>query len=196
MSLQALPYYCGRYLHTLLLWTSRCRGQMSSEVLEALSGNTWGLLPETSHQDDHFVLKARLKLTLINGKSPTGHSVRVHAELAVVHCSLVQTGFQPLHYWSRSRQTKQALQDTTHRGCSADRYWKANLLQLDGLSLTSSLMPVLSSMWMHSWIGTAISLLLWDKCACRGSPYTLWVERLSGGPEGSNRMSESGSSSS
>lgn len=81
--------------------------------------------------------------------------------------------------------------DTTHRGCSTDRYGKANLLQLDGLSLTSSLMPVLSSMWIHSWIGTAISLLLWDRCACRGSPYTLWVERLSGGPEGSNRMSES-----
>lgn len=128
---------------------------------------------------------------MINGKSPTSHSVRVHAELAVVHRSLVQTGFQPLHYWRRSRQTKQALQDTTHRGCSTDRYWKAHLLQLDGLSLTSSLMPVLSSMWIHSWIGTAISLLLWDKCACRGSPYTLWVERLSGGPEGSNRMSES-----
>lgn len=35
---------------------------------------------------------------MINGKSPTSHSVRVHAELAVVHRSLVQTGFQPLHY--------------------------------------------------------------------------------------------------
>lgn len=61
----------------------------------------------------------------------------------------------------------------------------------DGLSLTSSRMPVLSSMWIHCWTGTAISLLLWDRCACRGSPYTLWVERLRGGPEESDRISES-----
>lgn len=64
----------------------------------------------------------------------------------------------------------------------------------DGLSLTSSLMPVLSSMWIHCWTGRAISLLLWDRCACRGSPYTLWVERLRGGPEESDRMSESATS--
>lgn len=59
-----------------------------------------------------------------NGKSPTGHSVRVHAELAVLHCSLVQTGFQPLHHRSCGRQTEQTLEDkrlsvATERGANS-----------------------------------------------------------------------------
>lgn len=63
------------------------------------------------------------------------------------------------------------------------------------LPLTSSLMPVLSSMWIHSWTGAAISLLLWDRCSCRGSPYTLWPEKLRGDPAESERRSvQSGTS--
>lgn len=39
----------------------------------------------------------------------TGHSVRVHAELAVVHDSLVQAGLQPLHHRGCRCQTEQTL---------------------------------------------------------------------------------------
>lgn len=54
-----------------------------------------------------------------NGHIITGHSVRVHAELAVVDCFLIQTVLQPLHHWGCCCQTKQTLRDK--RGESRDR---------------------------------------------------------------------------
>lgn len=39
----------------------------------------------------------------------TGHGVRVHAELAVVDCFLIQTGLQPFHHRGGCCQAKQAL---------------------------------------------------------------------------------------
>lgn len=126
-----------------------------------------------------------------SGKSPTSHSVRVHAELAVVHRSLVQTAFQPLHHRRRSRQTEETLEEQSQRGCSitgSSKRTGGSMLP----SLTSSLMPVLSSMWIHSWTGAAISLLLCDRCSCRGSPNTLWLGKPRGGPAGAQRGSEHG----